>query len=419
MSNRAPSLRTVLVMGVNTRPVVKSARALGLRVVAVDRFRDLDLCSLADHVLPPPPSLPGERLDWRGLCLRVLEEYEVDAALCTSGMEHRPELLRELERRGLLVGNGWERVRRARRELFRTASRLGIPFPPTEEAGSPEEAEEKGEELGYPVVLKPPSGGGGRGIVLVRSGEEVERGFEVASRPSGRVLVQKYIQGRNVSASLLCGRGEAVCLTVNEQLIGEPFAPGPFSYCGGVVPLVGAEKVREYAEALCSELGLAGSNGVDFVLSGGEPWVVEVNPRFQGTLEQVEGVLGINLVEEHLRWCGGGGERYGVARGFSVKLILYAGEETTAPDLRGFPGVVDLPWRGQRIGRGEPVCSVLEFAPSREEALQGARRTAGEILRLLGCRSLRGPSGSPPPPPSPPFPGGGRWPAEPPPPPSS
>ncbi|MEM2866484.1 MAG: ATP-grasp domain-containing protein [Candidatus Hadarchaeales archaeon] len=381
-------LRTVLVVGVNTRPVVKSVRALGLRAVAVDRFRDLDLCSLAEAVLPPPPSLPHERLDWKGLCLRALEEHEVDAVLCTSGMEHQPELLKELERRGLLVGNRWEQVRRARRELFRTASRLGIPFPPTEEVRSPEEAEERAEELGYPVVLKPLSGGGGRGMTLARSDGEVESGFRLASSSSGRALVQKYVPGRNASASLLCGRGEAVCLTVNEQLIGEaPLgAPGPFSYCGGVVPLGGGrevEKVVECVEALCSELGLVGSNGVDFVLREGEPWVVEVNPRFQGTLEQVEGVLGINLVEEHLRWCGGGGGEYGEAKGCSVKLVLYARKETTAPDLRRFPGVVDLPWRGQRVGEGQPVCSVLEFAPTREEALGRARRTASEVRRLL------------------------------------
>ncbi len=381
-------LRKVLVVGVNTRPVVKSARALGLRVVAVDRFRDVDLCSLAEDVLPPPPSSPAERLDWKDLCLRALEEHEVDAVLYTSGMEHQRELLKELERRGLLVGNPWERVRRARRELFSTASSLGLSFPPTEEARSPEEAEERAEELGYPVVLKPPSGGGGRGIVLVKSGEEVEGGFRRASS-SGRVLVQKYVRGRNASASLVCGRGEAVCLTVNEQLIGDSSlgAPGPFSYCGGVVPLEGgkeAERIREGAEALCSELGLVGSNGVDFVISGGEPWVVEVNPRFQGTLEQVEGVLGINLVEEHLRWCGGGGGRYGKPRGCSVKLVLYAGRELTAPDLRRFPNAVDLPWRGQRVGRGQPVCSVLEFAPGRERAMEGARAAAAEILRRLG-----------------------------------
>ncbi|TDA32588.1 MAG: hypothetical protein DSO03_02430, partial [Hadesarchaea archaeon] len=143
-------LRTVLVVGVNTRPVVKAVRALGLRALAVDRFRDLDLCSLAEAVFPPPPSLPRERLDWKGLCFRALEEYEVDAVLCASGMEHQPDLLRELERKGLLVGNGWGRVRRAKEDLFRVASRLGLPFPPTEEVRSPEEAEERGEELGYP-----------------------------------------------------------------------------------------------------------------------------------------------------------------------------------------------------------------------------------------------------------------------------
>jgi predicted ATP-grasp superfamily ATP-dependent carboligase len=380
-------LRTVLVVGVNTRPVVKSAGALGLQVLAVDRFRDLDLCALATSVLPPPLSSPGERLNWRELCSRALEEHEVDAVLYTSGVEHHPSLLRELERRGLLRGNPADRVERTRRELFSVASRLGIPFPPTEEARSPEEAAERGEELGYPVVLKPLMGGGGRRVLLARSRREAEEGFRLASS-RGRVLVQRYLRGRNASASLLCGRGEATCLTVNEQLIGDSSlgAPGPFYYCGGVVPLEGrgVGRIAEYAEALGSELGLVGSNGLDFVISEEGPAVVEVNPRFQGTLEQVEAVLGINLVEEHLRWCGGGGGRYGEPRGVAVKLVLYARRELRAPDLRRFPGAVDLPWKGQRIGRGQPVCSLLEFAPRREEAVEGARREAERILKLLG-----------------------------------
>jgi len=380
-------LRTVLVVGVNTRPVVKSARALGLRVWAVDRFRDLDLCSLAEGVLPPPPSSPGEKLDWRGLCSRLLEEREVDAVLCTSGMEHQPRLLKELERRGLLVGNSWEKMEGARRNLFRAASRLGIPFPPTEEAGSPEEAGEKGEELGYPVVLKPLRGGGGRGVVLARSRKEAEEGFGEACSGRGKVLVQRYVEGRSASVSLMCGRGEATCLTVNEQLVGDPSlgAPGPFSYCGGVVPLRGrgAERMAEYAEALGSELGLVGSNGLDFVISEEGPVVVEVNPRFQGTLEQVEAVLGINLVEEHLRWCEGEGGEYGEPKGVAVKLVLYSPGDLLAPDLTFFPGVVDLPWKGQRVGRGQPLCSVLGLGPRREEAVGEARRTAEKILGLL------------------------------------
>jgi predicted ATP-grasp superfamily ATP-dependent carboligase len=111
-------------------------------------------------------------------------------------------------------------------------------------------------------------------------------------------LFQEYINGTHASVSLISTEHEAISVSVNEQLIGldSVYAPGPFAYCGNISPFVtkSSERMRirtqmsEIAEFLTTELGLVGSNGIDFVVTDDVPFVIEVNPRFQGSLDTVE-----------------------------------------------------------------------------------------------------------------------------------
>jgi hypothetical protein len=385
-----------MVVGVNTRPIVKSAKALGLRTIAVDCFGDVDLAAHADALFSVRP-LGGPLKEFRRpslfeLSLKALEAHEVDAILLSSGMEHYPERVEELKRRAEVIGNDMARLRicEDKLKLFRVASKLGIQCPRTERVQNLSGALRAAERIGYPVVLKPAFGGGGIGIRLVESPEGLERGFKQALRAGDgkTAYVQEFIEGIDASASVLSNGDEARCLTINEQIIGDRRLGSPrrFGYCGNVIPLT-AERglqagVAECAEALCSELGLVGSNGVDFVLAP-KPYLMEVNPRFQNTLDCVEGLLGINLVEEHLRACGGELRRYREPRGYSAKLILYAKADVKVPDLRGFGDLVDIPQEGSIVRKGKPLCSVLKFGGVRRSLVEGAYEAANKVYGLF------------------------------------
>jgi len=211
---------------------------------------------------------------------------------------------------------------------------------------------------------------------LVISPEELEQSYGgVLSAGDGKTLyVQQFIRGVDSSASILSNGDEGRCLTVNEQIIGDGRlgTPRPFGYCGNVVPLEHefAGKIAEYSRMLCAEMGLVGSNGVDFVLSD-QPYLMEINPRFQNTIDCVEGLLGINLVEEHILACRGELGRYGKPKGYSVKLILYATGDVRIPDLTRVPCTIDIPPRGSVVRKGHPICSILKFGESRRRVIAG------------------------------------------------
>jgi predicted ATP-grasp superfamily ATP-dependent carboligase len=393
-----------MVVGVNTRPIVKSAKALGLRTVSVDCFGDVDLAAYADALFSVRPLEPRgpykgfERPSLFELAIRALESQEVDAILLASGMEHDFKRVEELKRRAEVIGNDVSRLKlcRDKLKLFHIASKIGIPHPQTERVRKPAQALRAAERIGYPVVLKPAFGGGGMGIRLARSAEEIERKLKwVLGDGDGKTAyVQEFIRGIDASASVLSNGDEARCLTVNEQVIGDAKlgSPRPFGYCGNIIPLAAKEeqvaKIAEYSEELCSRIGLVGSNGIDFVLAD-EPYLMEINPRFQNTIDCVEGLLGMNLVEEHIRSCRGELGRYRKPMDYSAKLILYAKKDVKVPDLTKLPDVVDIPREGSVIKRGRPVCSILKFGKYRRRLTSDAYLAANEVYGLLkGDRGL-------------------------------
>jgi predicted ATP-grasp superfamily ATP-dependent carboligase len=144
-------------------------------------------------------------------------------------------------------------------------------------------------------------------------------------------------------------------------------------------------KCRKIAEKVIHHFGLIGSNGVDFVITNeGEPQVVEINPRFQGTLKCVERILGINLVKAHVDACT---NSYlpiiGTISGFSVRLVLYALTRSIIPNLHQFEGIQDVPFEGAVIEEGEPLCSIVIDGASRNNALQRATQSANTIYQSI------------------------------------
>jgi predicted ATP-grasp superfamily ATP-dependent carboligase len=317
----------------------------------------------------------------------------IDAMILTSGLDDDFRVLNELSRLAPILGNSVEVIQNVRKkQFFAELTRLGIDCPKTFVAKNADDAEAAAAEIGYPVVVKSTKSFAGMSAELAESPEEIRDAYSGTRDLKEKFMVQEFIDGTHASISFLSTENDVQILTINEQLLGlkSLFSPKPFGYCGNIVPLdasnVVFRKCKQLTEEVALHFGLQGSNGIDVVISKeAKPYVIEVNPRFQGTLECVERVLGINVVQAHVDAC-----LKGVLPRFERKtstycsrLILYAPKRAKCPDLAGLPEVRDVPIVESIIEKGEPLCSILAEGNSRDSSFEKAKALAESVYAMF------------------------------------
>ncbi|MFB6562481.1 acetyl/propionyl/methylcrotonyl-CoA carboxylase subunit alpha [Streptomyces sp. NPDC056400] len=286
------------------------------------------------------------------------------------------------------------------------AQRAGAPLvagTPDPVSGS-EEVVAFAKEHGLPIAIKAAFGGGGRGLKVARSLEEVPELYESAVREAvaafgrGECFVERYLdKPRHVETQCLAdSHGNVVVVSTrdcslqrrHQKLVEE--APAPF--------LTEAQNAELYAasKAILKEAGYVGAGTVEFLVSAdGLISFLEVNTRLQVEHPVTEEVSGIDLVREMFRIADGEELGYGdpVLRGHSIEFRIN-GEDPG----RGFlpaPGTVTKfaapSGPGVRLDAGVESGSVIGPAwdsllaklivtgATREQALQRAARALAEF----------------------------------------
>ena len=194
------------------------------------------------------------------------------------------------------------------KELIRHTGLMVIPG--TKALSDLSEARKEAGKLGYPVMLKACAGGGGRGIRLVQTEEELEENWNQASSEAvsafgdGSLYLEKYVHpARHVEFQILADEyGNAVCLGErdcsvqrrNQKLIEE--APSP-----AVSPFRRRQMAALVAEAV-KKIGYVGAGTMEFLLDRqGNFWFMEMNVRLQVEHCVTEMLTGIDLVKWQIR----------------------------------------------------------------------------------------------------------------------
>jgi predicted ATP-grasp superfamily ATP-dependent carboligase len=397
-------IQKILTLGADVVSLSTSVRAAGYQVYAIDYFGDQDLkrlCHQSRSILEQVPGKDCGQLhkDFNPeVILRLTKDFvkenDIDVALISSGLEDSPEILYSINEIIPILGNSPTVIKKVRDKttFFRELKHLDIPCPETVLVDNFEEAKQRSKDIGYPVLIKSLRGFGGVDILKATDLRELKQRFKIYKLKKTKVLIQEFLHGKPASISLVSSNSEAVILSVNEQLIGlrDVFQEEPFGYCGNVVPLEVSnnifEKCKRIANKIAMHFGLIGSNGIDLILSEeGVPYVIEVNPRFQGTLECIERVLGINIAQIHINACTEGILPRNLKKmlGFCVRLILFSPKLSIVPELRTFEGIRDIPLARTIIKKGEPLCSIMSVGKTRNLALQKARMKAKLIFEKL------------------------------------
>ncbi len=400
----------LLIAGVSVRALAASvaasrrARALfPAGFIALDYFGDADLLSLVsrqgdsrhDGSRDGVP-LHGNRVLALGRDLglprtmpalgRAALALEWQAIVYAGGLENRPALLRRLERRGWVLGNGVAEVTGVRdpATLFGYLEAQGIPHAPTfpDRTRVPCSA-------GRRYLWKPVRSGGGARVRPAAPGER---------RPPGHCL-QQFLDGTIGSAAFVADGRRAVILGVTEQIVGAPELGGSgFRYGGNIagpprdlLPPGALAPLSRTASALAAHFSLRGLFGIDYVVSSGLPHLIEVNPRYTASMELFEEMTARNLfdlhllaIEDRILPTGPLAPRRASPR-FLAKGILYARTPVRAgvPDALLALGCRDVPVRGEEIGTGQPICTLVAAGESPAACRERLALTAEVARRTL------------------------------------
>ena len=207
------------------------------------------------------------------------------------------------------------------------------------------------DEIGYPVLIKAESGGGGRGMRIARSAEELEASFNEASGEASaafgdaRVYMERLIEGgRHIEIQLIADRygnvvhlGERDCSVQrrHQKLIEESPAPG----------LDPDERERTFAAAVraTAQIGYVGAGTMEFLLDdAGVLRFMEMNTRLQVEHSVSEMRTGVDLVAEQIRVAAGHPLSFGqgdiVFDGHVIECRINA--EDPSNGFRPAPGVL-------------------------------------------------------------------------------
>jgi propionyl-CoA carboxylase alpha chain len=228
-------------------------------------------------------------------------------------------------------------------------------------------------DIGFPVMMKASAGGGGKGMRLAWSEQDVRDGFEATKREGlnsfgdDRVFIEKFIESpRHIEIQLLGDKhgnvlylGERECsIQRRHQKVVEE-APSPF-----VTPEM-RRAMGEQAVALAKAVGYHSAGTVELIVSGADPtgqsfYFLEMNTRLQVEHPVTEEITGLDLVEQMIRVAAGEELAFGQdevkLNGWSVETRIYAEDP-----YRGF-----LPSTGRLVRYQPPLVPSEVEVPSRQ-----------------------------------------------------
>ena len=196
-----------------------------------------------------------------------------------------------------------------------TVSKLGIPVVPGSE-GKIEDlnhAKKIADEIGYPILIKASSGGGGKGMKIAHASTDLENAFNLArveakaSFGDDTVYIEKYLNApRHIEIQIFGDKhgnaihlGERDCSLQrrNQKVLEEATSP--------VIDDNQREKIGNIASQAISKLGYVGAGTIEFLYQNGEFYFIEMNTRLQVEHPITEIITNIDLVKEQISVAAG------------------------------------------------------------------------------------------------------------------
>ncbi|MBS0502927.1 MAG: acetyl-CoA carboxylase biotin carboxylase subunit [Proteobacteria bacterium] len=391
----------------------RAAHEMGIKTVAVHSTADADAMHvrLADEAvcIGPPPATESY-LNIPNI-ISAAEISGADAIHPGYGfLSENARFAEIVESHNLIwIGPKPEHIRTMgdKVEAKRTAGALGLPLVPGSAGGVSEFAEARkiAAEIGYPVIVKAASGGGGRGMKVVPSEDKLEslmgqaRSEAKAAFGDDTVYIEKYLGNpRHIEFQVFGdGNGNAIHLgerdcslqrrhqKVLEEAPSPVITPEERARMGGIV-----------AKAM-ADMGYRGAGTIEFLWEDGHFYFIEMNTRLQVEHPVTEAITGLDLVREQIRIADG----YPLTlrqedvefRGHAIECRINAEDPRTFAPSPGVVGHFHAPggmnvrvdsglYSGYRIPPyyDSMIAKLIVWGHTREGALRRLRRALEEFV---------------------------------------
>jgi len=289
-----------------------------------------------------------------------------------------------------------------------TAKKYGLPITPGTDGAvsNPVAAVAAAEKLGYPVIIKAASGGGGKGMRIVRNSAELPENLSIASREAeanfadGTVFIEKYLEDpRHVELQILAdGNGNVAVLGErdcsvqkrHQKLIEESPSPG--------VDDGMRKRMAEGAVRMFRELKYRGAGTIEFLVYGTDFYFMEVNARVQVEHPVTEFVSGVDVIRQQILACVEGKMEIDPAKirldGWSIECRINAltPGKIARLDVPGGPGVRfdSFLYTGYSVPPhyDSMVAKLIVHAPDRARAIARMDRALRELV-IEGIKTNR------------------------------
>lgn len=315
--------------------IYRACREMNIRTVAIHSTADEDAmhARLADECICIGPAASKDSYLNKAAILAAVEISGADAVHPGVGfLSENADFAEMVEEHGqVFIGPKPEHIRLMGDKITAKEAmvKLGIPVVPGSDGvvSSLEQAREIANEMGYPVLIKAAAGGGGRGMKVAYSANDIEDAFNFARSEAlagfgdDTVFIEKYLEKpRHIEFQILGDKhGNAVHLGERDcsvqrrhQKVWEE-APSPV-----VTPEMRAEMGEKVVRAVKS-MGYIGAGTFEFLFENGQFYFIEMNTRIQVEHPISEMITGIDLVQEQIKIA------YGEKLSFTQDDIKFSG----------------------------------------------------------------------------------------------
>ncbi len=301
--------------------ILRAAKELGIQTVAVHSTADRDAMhvKLADESVCIGPPLARESYLNIPALLAACEITGAEAIHPGYGFLSENARFAEIlaEHNITFIGPKAEHIRIMgdKIEAKRTAKRLGIPCVPGSEGGvtDDDEAMRIAKDIGFPVLVKAASGGGGRGMKVARTPADLSVALSTARTEAkaafgdDAVYLEKYLEKpRHIEIQVLGdGQGNAIHLGErdcslqrrHQKVLEESPSPALNDRQRGEIGEIVAQAMRD--------LAYSGAGTIEFLYEDGKFYFIEMNTRIQVEHPVTEMITGIDLVVEQIKIAAG------------------------------------------------------------------------------------------------------------------